>query len=194
MDFGHGGTGANVTSRQRTGYTPSIELPFGAATQQLTTKSRDALEFHRDGISKEADTPREALAPPTSRTDYTRRRLKHAVRCADRMVVAHQENELMDLSLAGFDLLETFSDLWAIRADREPDWREILNIIDCTLRKREFEDLTEMQVNTVRSCVGTLCLPTVDQTDLEEVVISLQRAGLSPFGAISGEPSVGTQE
>ena len=185
MEFSSGGTSSSVTSRRRGIPTPLLEISGAAATQEIETTGKDRFASRNAGTNEEQWTSREALAPIQSRRDVLRRRLKHAARSADRMVSSQNNGDLMDLSLAGFELVATLKDLWDLREDRESEWREIVNLIQGTLTKREFELFTEKQVKAVQECVQVLSLPHVDVTNLEEVVIAFQRAGLDPFGPIS---------
>ena len=71
--------------------------------------------------------------------DATRRAVSRAVDQAIRMVEAADSGDAMALSNAGFDLVSVLEDLSALRADREPNWRDLLNLLQGALAKEHFE-------------------------------------------------------
>jgi hypothetical protein len=97
-----------------------------------------------------------------------------------------KEKTLMELSNSGFALVEILSDLWDLRGDREEEFGDLINLLQGVLNTCEFEQLSVEQCEVIRRIVEEhVASGSVDDTDLEECVVLLGRAGLDPFKPIS---------
>jgi len=82
---------------------------------------------------------------------------------------------------AGFDLLDSLEVLWDLREQREPDWGDLLNIVQTVLHAADLESLADSQClaihDVVRDILGGV---PVEVEDLDRAVHVLESAGFDP--------------
>lgn len=78
--------------------------------------------------------------------DAVRRAVCRAVDQTDRMIEAAKVGDAMELSNAGFDLVNVLEELWTLRADREPNWRDLLNLLQGALCRNTSKHILKKNV------------------------------------------------
>lgn len=115
-----------------------------------------------------------------------RRELAGAVGTATEMQHAQESDELRDLSIAGFRLRDQLSDLWKLRDVREPEWGDLLNLLQISLALEEFERFSAIQCEAVHRVLRDyLAAGIVDYDDIEDCTALLRRAGLNPWKGLT---------
>lgn len=124
--------------------------------------------------------------PDISRRDAIRRLLDRAVEQSQQMIEAAETGDLMELSNAGFRLVNTLEDLWNLRFDRENNWGDLLNLLQTVLAKEEFEAFAPTQCKGIREILSDYLRPwTVEDDDLRSSIKLLHEAGFDPWKGIS---------
>jgi hypothetical protein len=124
-----------------------------------------------------------------ARTDALRRGLAKAKETAGSMEAYAMTGELMELSVAGFRLLDVLGDLWKLRDVREDDWGDLLNILQGALSNEVFEKFTADRCDAILNIIADhLASGVVGIDDIEQSIQLLRKAGLDPWKAISGDP------
>lgn len=179
-------TGSGLSWRARSGLLPQLDVQIVSSMYESTGSSSGMQVRERDKPLSPS-MPKEELAPRPAKRDALRRRMKHAERVASRLVEFQRANDLMALSNAGFELERTLDDLWALRSECDEDWADLLNVLQGSLKKLEFEKMSQEQCAAVQAIVsGPLGDRSVDDTGLEDAVLLLRKVGLDPWKAISG--------
>jgi hypothetical protein len=120
--------------------------------------------------------------------DALRRALAKAKDTAGSMVTYAKTSELIELSVAGFRLLETLADLWKLREVREDDWGDLLNILQGALLNEDFEKFDAARCDAILTIVADhLASGIVGIDDIEQSIKLLRNARLDPWKAISGD-------
>lgn len=118
--------------------------------------------------------------------DAVRRAVGRAIVCTDRMTEAARIGDAMELSNAGFDLLNVLDELWTLRANREPNWRDLLNLLQGALSREHFEAYTTEKCVAINDVVSShLKAWTVENDDIRSSISILRQAGLDPWKGIS---------
>jgi hypothetical protein len=145
-------------------------------------RSRSPLEVPTAASSRRYET----ISTP-SRRDAIRRALGLAINEAERMETFADRQEFVDLSLAGFQLLEKLQELWTLRFERESDFADLLNMLQGALVQEEFERFSRTQCVSIRTIlVDHLGSGPVDSDDIERSIRLLREAGFDPWKGISG--------
>jgi hypothetical protein len=120
--------------------------------------------------------------------DALRRTLAKAKDTAGSMLTYAKTSELIELSVAGFRLLDLLDDLWKLRDSREDDWGDLLNILQGALSNEEFEKFTADRCDAILNIVADhLGSGAVGVDDIEQSIHLLRKNGLDPWKAISGD-------
>jgi len=108
---------------------------------------------------------------------------------AEEMLKHRSNNDLIELSNAGFDLLRCLNELWKLRDQREDDWGDLINLVQGTLEKLEFELLSPPQCKALKTVIDEyVTSDVVTLGDLEFCVESLTANQFNPFRPISSPP------
>ena len=84
-------------------------------------------------------------------------------------------------------LRDELDELWKLRWEREPDWRDLLNILQGVLAQEEFERFSSDQCAAVRTIITEyLGAGDLDAYDFEHSLTLLRKAGFDPWRGISG--------
>lgn len=182
--------------------TPTISKASGSYYSKTVTMQEIGLEGYalassRNGQLSITRRPTGRQIPlnsrPTSNTSNTSKStriaqlLNKAKSLASEMESYARSGELMDLSNCGFSLIYTLDDLWALRENRESDWKDLLNLLQGALAKEEFERYSVEQCIAVRKVITEhLADGYIEIDDLERSIRLLRNAGLDPWKGISG--------
>lgn len=119
--------------------------------------------------------------------DFSRRVLQKATESASELVAA---SDPVAKANAGFDLLETLEALWALRQLREPDWGDLVNILQTVLSATDLEALSAAQCTAVKRVIcDELAGVPMDGEEMSRALDILHSAGFDPWVGISGDPS-----
>lgn len=99
-----------------------------------------------------------------------------------------KEDDPIEQSNMAFTFMHYLQDLWESSHLREPNWGELLNILQAVLAKVEFENLSVSQKTGIKEIVTEyLCTAEVTDSDMEQALEVLCKAGFDPLRGISGE-------
>lgn len=104
------------------------------------------------------------------------------------LVFAAERQDPMDQELAGSEIADSLSKMWAERKARDEKWRRGLNFLQSATANLDFDMLNLEQAKTVQRCVEILCSSMLDNSDIQQLKRELRSAGLDPWNAISGNP------
>ena len=120
--------------------------------------------------------------------DIIRRTVQKAIDHADNMIRAAEAAEPIDLSNAGFDLWRSLTELWAMRQHREPNWGDLLNMLQGCLARETYETFDAERCRLIRRVLVDYLKPwTVQDEDVGSAIELIQQAGLDPWKGISAE-------
>ncbi len=92
----------------------------------------------------------------------------------------------MELSNAGFNLLNALEELWSLRANREPNWRDLINLLQGALAGEPFETYDTVKCVAINEIVSDHLRPwTIEDDDIRSSISILRQAGLDPWKGIS---------
>lgn len=98
------------------------------------------------------------------------------------------EDDPIVQSNVAFTFMHYLQDLWEIRHLREPNWGDLLNILQGVLVKVELESLSVSQKTGIEKIVKEyLCTAEVTDSDMEQALEVLYKASFNPLRGISGE-------
>jgi hypothetical protein len=114
--------------------------------------------------------------------------LDEAINAARDMENAATDNDLIQLSISGFQLRDALQKLWGLRKLRESDWQDLLVMLQASITNEHFERFSVEQCKAVRIILEThlLSIP-VDISDLESTLRILRKAKLDPWKSASSE-------
>jgi hypothetical protein len=109
------------------------------------------------------------------------------------MYLGCQNQDVRDLVIGADNLEASLGKLWSLRAERDINWKAIINHVQGMLKQlfaeKRVEELTVDQCFHIKEIVEQHLGPATKTTDdLVEVTRLIEDAGFDPYGAISGEP------
>ena len=109
----------------------------------------------------------------------------------ERLAVALEDaastDDLMTLRNSRVVFASALGELWTFRNEREPDWGDLLNLLQGALAKEEFERSGPKQCTAISAIVRHhLTADEVKLDNLENSIKLLREAGLNPWKGISG--------
>jgi len=118
--------------------------------------------------------------------DAIRRGVMKAIEASKDMVEAVLSGDQMALSNAGFVLSEKLEHLWGLREHREPNWGDLVNLIQSSLVRERFELFGVVRCKLIGEILGYHLRPSpVEDDDLRSSVRILRRAELDPWVGLS---------
>jgi hypothetical protein len=121
--------------------------------------------------------------------DAVRRATKDASNAAAEMLECAKDKDPIGLSVAGFDLVRKLGELWSLRANRDCNWRDLVNLLQLTLAQEDFEIYTpDKCAGLLRVLSDHLRCGTIETDDVGTSIRILEESGFDPWKAISGEP------
>ncbi len=118
-------------------------------------------------------------------SEEVNRLLRKASNILENLVIADDPIEQSNMA---FTFMHYLQDLWESKDLREPNWGDLLNILQGVLVKVEVEDLTVSQKTGIEKIVKEyLCTAEVTDSDMEQALEVLYKAGFDPLRGISGE-------
>jgi len=95
--------------------------------------------------------------------------------------------DIFDLANICLEIKRILKDLWQLRNEREPNWGDLINILQAVFTRIEVELLNEKQKKALRIVINEyLCNSHVEDADMERALITLSENGLDPWVGISG--------
>ena len=162
----------------------SLSETTGGLTGESAHVSRRPTSSDFSSVAR--DRQHEVVSRP-SRRDAIRRALASAKNEGERMEAFALNEEFVDLSLSGFQLLEKLQELWTLRFERDSDFGDLLNMLQGALLQEEFERFSPEQCTAIRTIlVDHLGSGPVDSDDIERSIRLLREAGFDPWKGISG--------
>jgi len=120
--------------------------------------------------------------------DEIRRAIDRAEYEVDRMIVAANGQDFIELSNSGFSFRDALAELWNLRKARDDDWADLLNLVQGALAKEEFERLSSTACSALKEIVVNHLRPAATESDdIERAIQLLRRAGLDPWKGISAD-------
>jgi hypothetical protein len=102
------------------------------------------------------------------------------------MLDAAKSGEMMEVASAGMALMDCLQELWKLRSVREDEWGALLNFLQTSLAKEDYEKFTFDQCQAVHTVVTNyLAGPLTGDDDVSKARLVLQVAGFDPWKAIS---------
>jgi hypothetical protein len=121
-----------------------------------------------------------------ARRDAIARALLRAKKEAEMMRLAATSDDPVELSNAGFKLLEQLDVMWEFREEREDDWGDLLNLLQGVLCQEEFERFTSQQCVGIETVVRDyLGGGAVGTDEIERSLSALAKAGFNPWRPLS---------
>ena len=80
-------------------------------------------------------TPPQSSASTIAKREHIGRLLRD---CQVKSATLLDSTDPVDLALLGSSLLSILQDLWNYRAEREPDWAEVVNMLQILLSRQQF--------------------------------------------------------
>jgi hypothetical protein len=118
-------------------------------------------------------------------SEEVNRLLRKASNIVENLVI---EDDPIEQSNMAFTFMHYLQDLWESSHLREPNWGELLNILQAVLAKVEFENLSVSQKTGIKEIVTEyLCTAEVTDSDMEQALEVLCKAGFDPLRGISGK-------
>jgi hypothetical protein len=112
------------------------------------------------------------------------RTLRQAVSACKTLLETEDSTEQDSLTI---ELLESLEDLWEQRDVREPNWGDVLNVLQAVLAKADFRSLRKPQINAIKKVLSEcLLLGTVEDSDVERSLNLLSESGFDPWIGLSG--------
>jgi len=114
--------------------------------------------------------------------------VKEAQKEASRMVEAARSQDAIETASAGMALNDALDSLWQRRSVRGDEWASLLSFLQTALAKEEFERFSLEQSQAVANIIDSfLAGPAVRDADVTRAREILQKTGLDPWKAISGQ-------
>lgn len=173
-------TGATVGTSTYDHYArgQGAELP----ASYVSNSERSATDKHpvSHGSSK-----KRSGAPTPSQRYAVREHIKELQSAAERLERGAKAEDAIEKSLAGADLLASLQDLWNLRHVREYEWRSLVNFLQGTLLRQDFEQFTPTQCQAINEIVSHILSCGVSKDDVVSARLALRRAGLDPWRVLS---------
>jgi hypothetical protein len=116
--------------------------------------------------------------------------LRRVARLAEVLDDAASTGDLIALRNSRLSFASALGELWKFRKEREPDWGDLLNLLQGALAKEEFEHSCSQQCIAISTIVRNhLTANEVKLDDLENSIKLLREVGLNPWKGISGRLS-----
>jgi hypothetical protein len=147
-------------------------------TSAVTITERPEKNRHSDATT----------SPPKTRTNrgVFRKAARDAREDAAGMLAACSTRDLISLSNHGFGLNDRLAQLWALRAERESDWSDLVNLVQGSLANTEFERLNGHQCKVLKAIVDDYIASSwVESENVRFCLDLLTKSGFNPFGPIS---------
>lgn len=143
--------------------------------------------FRRQRAERFGATSQKPL-PPSAKTTIAE--LEHIGRllrdCKVKSASLLESTDPVDSALHGSSLIGLLQELWSYKSVREPDWTEILNVLQIVLAKQEFENLSkEKRSALVRIFQEEFLTRTIGRAEVERTLQLLSDAGFDPWCGIS---------
>jgi hypothetical protein len=135
--------------------------------------------------SRQFDSTASPLRTPMNHGAF-RRAARGARQAAAGMLAACSTRDLISLSNHGFCLNDRLAQLWELRAEREGDWCDLINLVQGSLARIEFERLNGHQCKVVKTIVDDYIASSwVESENVRFCLDLLTKSGFDPFGPIS---------
>lgn len=109
-----------------------------------------------------------------------------ALAAAKSLRAAAEQEDFMEATSAGVEMIECLGELWAMRASRESEFAEVVNIAETTLKGTAFESLTVQECDLLVEMVEKCIVPGLVTVDDVRLARRLFRgAGFNPWRGIT---------
>lgn len=169
---------------------------YGAVMTKLTTvhhgRATDYDVIHspteaaplRVAQTKPSPSRRPLVSPSPSVGEAVGRVLRRATMLGK--ALRETQEDPVEKANIGFDLLEALSELWGYRDAREENWGDLLNVLQCVLKRESFEQLSAVKCECIeRSLSEWLSSRYLQKEDIERALDCLVSAGFDPWVGIS---------
>ncbi len=126
----------------------------------------------------------------TSKRYAFREYLRIALDDVKKMEEAANEDDNMDLAIAGISLKNNLQNLWKLRELRKIEWQTILNFLQSALTQEDFENFTIKQCSAIKNIIENhLSVGELSEYDVARTKEILRKNNFDPWLGISTGPS-----